>query len=796
MSEQQSIEVNIQREKQLELERWCRNMGQQKACADGWEKGAQGSLINKLAEAYLQLTKEAWERGKTKAGKQAHIWKLMPTWKPVQHVALEAFYYVISHCHESQSANKMARGMGTRAEYTLWLMHEAWGRSLHLQGIKLAGGSSLSMDLMVRRFKDKGFRKAAAYKPLEPIEKTALGMLFLELIATSTGVIELYIEKGAMGRKKKMVRMTELYWSYLGNWLEIVRWLRPLRLPMRVPPKPWTNHHDGGYLLLESQVSPVPWERWSDVMKQAKPCVLGSINALQQVAYAIDHEMVDLLTSVWELGHSIGKVPRRERLPEPMDHDYRIRGLGPSAYWKALWEYKADRRLNGSRSQIISSMVAYTKLCDADKLHFVWRMDHRGRLYSRGAQLNPQSVDHFRAQLQFAETSPMKGNEAAFAWSLGEAYGCSKDEKARINFLHDERDVIAAAGRSPVDYLELFDRAKEPFRFAQLCMDWACYQDNPAFRTGTIHWLDQTCSGWGHLACLIGDHDLAQFTNVVGSRPADLYQGIGMAVKQRIQWRLDHDELTDRQRACLIWWQEHNIPRSLWKEMLMPVIYGRTYMSLNQTVRHYLRDQVKDFLTDEGLRVVDVASVMAKVVNDVVNDVFPHVKDLARWLGKLADMQMDKGIRPYWFTPNMMAVESYSNVTYAEKLVLSVAGRSVNIRQRNQDKTKFNRQSTKRKLVPDFVHSMDAAFLQRFVCHWQAYGHPLSVVHDCFGTTIGSVSTLRSELNDQWARFYSVDYLTRHQGMVECVVGERVPDPPIVGTLDRSSVGENPYLFC
>lgn len=796
MPEQQSIDVNSLREQQLELERWCRNIGRQKACADGWEKGAQGSLINKLAESYLKAVRQAWESRKKRAGKQAHIWALMPEWEPAQQVALEAFFYAISHCHDAQSANKMARGIGTRAEYALWLAHKSWGGSLHLKGLKLVAGSSLSMDLMVQRLKDKGFRKAAAYKPLEPIEKTALGMLFLELIAASTGLLELFIEKGAMGRKKKMVRMTELYWGYLDNWIEIIQWLKPLRLPMLVPPKPWTGHHDGGYLMIESQVTPVAWERWPEVIKQAKPCVLGSINALQEVPYVIDHEMADLLASVWGLGHPIGKVPRRERLPEPIDHEYKVRGLGPSAYWKAVWEYKADRRLNGGRSQVINSLVTYTKLCDAEKLYFVWRMDHRGRLYSRGAHLNPQSADHFRAQLQFAETSPMKGNEAAFAWSLGEAYGEAKDEKVRIDFLHDERAVIAAAGRNPPDYLEFFDRAKEPFRFAQLCMDWACYQDNPAFRTGTIHWLDQTCSGWGHLACLTGDHDLAQFTNVVGSRPADLYQGIGHVVEQRIQWRLEHDVLNDRQRGCLTWWKEHEIPRSLWKKMLMPVIYGRTYLSLAQTVREYLRDDIKDFLTDEGLRVVDLANNMATVVSAVIKDVFPHVRDLSHWLGKLADLQMDKGIRPCWLTPNMMLVESYSNVTYDVHLELAVAGRRVSIRQRDQDKTKLNRRGTKRKLVPDFIHSLDAAFLQRFVCHWQAYGHPLSVVHDCFGTTLGAVKTLRSELNDQWARFYSVDYLTRHQGAVSIMTGMDAPAPPAVGTLDRSLVGENPYLFC
>ena len=97
--------------------------------------------------------------------------------------------------------------------------------------------------------------------------------------------------------------------------------------------------------------------------------------------------------------------------------------------------------------------------------------------------------------------------------------------------------------------------------------------------------------------------------------------------------------------------------------------------------------------------------------------------------------------------------------------------------------------------MPDYIHSHDAAFLQRFVSHWGSYKHPISCVHDCFGTTLEHAGTLRKELNDQWHRFYSVDYLTRHQGMVEILLGKEVPAPPIVGTLDRNKVGENPHLF-
>jgi DNA-directed RNA polymerase len=705
--------------------------------------------------------------------------------------------YVLGVLHDSAYGNGLARVVGKRAEYVLWLCHSQWGNSKHLEGLKLASGSDLGMDLMTKRLRDQGFKKAASYEPLKPIQRTALGWIFIECIEHGTRLIEGYTGTEPGGRRKKRVRATPLFWEFLDNYKEIVRWLRPVKLPMMVPPKPWKGHHDGGYLTIETQFTPVPYEEFNKVMKQAKPCVMRSVNIAQAQCFFVDVEMHQLLQMIWDSGHSIGKVPSSNRLTAPKDQDYRVRGLGPTAYWKALWKYKSDARQNSTRSQIISALSLTGQFDKTGHLHFVNKQDHRGRIYTYGGQIHPQAGDHFRAMLQMKEMSLMKGNEEAFAWSLGEAYGIERNEKARMDFLHEERGGICAAGSDPLGQLEFIDRAKEPFRFAQLCMDWACFQANPWYRTGTIHWLDQTCSGWGHVACLTGDSELAQYTNVIGTRPADLYTGIGLLVDRYLDSKLLLSDIDERQRQHLEWWAAHPVPRSLHKKIFMPVIYGRSFLALKQTLREYLRDEVEDFLTDEGYRVSDLAQVYASAAHQTLKRSFPQVGNLARWLGKIGAMQMKQNIRPHWFTPNGLMVQSYSNVTVGDYVDLRVANRTIKVQQKDQDKTTFNVERTKRKMVPDYVHSMDAAYLQRFICHWHdTYGHPISTVHDCFGTTLDHVVTLRAELNDQWARFYSVDHLARHKATAEASLMCELPEPPVVGTLDRERLGENPYLFC
>ena len=228
----------------------------------------------------------------------------------------------------------------------------------------------------------------------------------------------------------------------------------------------------------------------------------------------------------------------------------------------------------------------------------------------------------------------------------------------------------------------------------------------------------------------------------------------------------------------------------------MPVIYGRTYKRLLDVIKVWLANEVEDFLVDGDLRVVDLADGLAHVIHHTILEVVPNVGELSSWLKVTAKLLMDKGLKSYWFTPNRLAVDTYVPQLTEQVLRLDVAGKTVTTSLFDEKHNKVNQRKTMAKLAPDFIQSMDAAFLQQFVSHWSVYGHPLATVHDCFGTTLEHVETLGMELRDQWNRFYSIDHLARHWGVVTDVAGEMCERPPHVGTLNPSSVGENPFLFC
>jgi DNA-directed RNA polymerase len=785
------------REQQIELEQWCSAIGASRALADGWEKGAGNCLADKLVAIYLKKVRELYHRSKTRPGRQAHVWDMMHSDKAVDHVAVESLCFVFSNLRDDWTYQKLALTLGKRAEYVLWLTHPSWGKKLHLRGLKLASNNDLGMTKILDRLKSAGFRKAASYRKLQGVERAALGGFFVECIAMSTKMIEIYMKKGP----KKMMRMvtpSSLYWDFQSRWKESLKLYRTIRLPMLIEPKPWTDIDDGGYLTQQLEVSNVGWERWPEVSKQMLPCVLNTVNTLQSVPHVLDHGQADFERLLWESGHALGGLPSKNRLLKPNWKDKKEQGVSASDYWKAVWQWKADARRNHARIGFVHGAISYSRLINADQLHWVWFLDHRGRCYARGGQLNPQGPDHMRSLIRFKDESPLKGNEAAFAWSLGEAYGLQADWDVRKNYLLTMSHILHRIGEDPMEHLAYLDGAKEPFRFVQLCRDWHGFIKDPGYTSGTIHWLDQTCSGWGHVACLTGDGVLARFTNVTGTRKSDLYAGLGKLIMTYVKWMAnnpDHPDLVERQVKCARWWVEHDPSRSFWKMTLMPVIYGQTYMSLDQKVSLYLRDEVKDFLTSKGLRVVDLSMTICQAINKSVKEALPNNAELAQWLAHTSSLQIDAGIRPCWFTPNGLAVESFVMETKQDSMGLDLAGRSISFNLSEPIPGKFNKARTARKLVPDFVHSQDAAFMQRFVSHWTTYKRPISTVHDCFGTNLGAVSMMRQELCDQWARFYSVDHLARHQAMVASTTGMEVKPPPSLGTLKRNDIGTNPFLF-
>lgn len=778
-------------QQQIELEQWCRATNARRILTDGWLKAPSNFLAHRLAGLYIEKAREIYAKKPSPAIKYGAVLAIIETDEQLVQVALEALLYVMGNIHTDRSYSELSASIGKRAEYAIWLANPKWQRSWHLEGLKLASHNDLGMSAIVEAFKSKNFRLGYDYKPLTGIERCALGAFFLEIIALSTGMVEIYVERDHK-RKTRKVRYTQAYWDFAKRWRENIIMFRPLYMPMIMPPKPWTKHDDGGYMSIVTPCSTVDWSLFNSYISNADPCVLGSLNRLQQEPFRLDQQQIAILRDCYDRNHAIGGLPPSIQLEHPAEvaEQHRTR-----AEWCDYWAWRADRKLNGLRSRFIHALCGIERLQGHQQLWFVWQLDHRGRAYPRGSQISIAGSDPFRSMLQFDCRSPVKGHERELAWHLGAAMGLPPSHSDRWAWLEANSSLVERIGSAPLDHLAHWAEAKEPWRFLQIARDWASYLAEPGHRTGTVYRLDQTCSGYGHVACLLRDGQLAAFTNVIGARPADLYTGVSRLVRQHVE-ELVRAEDNPHQRDLLAWWLAHWPGRSLWKVVVMPIVYGRTYMTLRDQINTYLRDELQNFLTEENYRIYELSCLMATIVHGYIKTVLPSVGALSKWLTSVAKVQMQAGQRPSWLTPNGLRVESYRTVGADKDIQAKLSGHTFRVRAMDHSAGVLDRRKSTRQLTADFVHSMDAAFLQRFVCHWgSTLGKPIVTIHDCFGTTLENAASLRAELQGQWNRFYSSDWLAHHHQWVMAQTGQAVATPPCIGSLDPARIGENPFLF-
>ena len=784
---------------QVQLEKWCQQIGGDRATAGKWQAGASSFLAGRFADRFTQICLREAKASRTRAAVFGTAWALLDDDKAVIQAGLDALFYLIDNARDETRLSRVASQVGKRIEVVLFLIHPAWGKSWHLEGLRLANGKNLGIKPIMQMLRSKNFELAKKFKPLPAVERQALGRLFIEITRQATGMIQ--IEHRVMRRHKvPTIVMTETYWKFLARWKNNLLCFRPAKMPMVEPPREWTSQYSGGFHTYSTAAIDIPPERWNHHTRWMKDCVLGSLNVLQQTAVTWNHDIIEVQRQLWELNHSIGSLPPRDRVPYPVKAEYLMKGEddGLKQFWDHHWRWKQDKRRNGQRSDFIHGRITYERLKDQPRLFFTWKKDRRCRCYQEGGNTGYLKADAQRSQLQSDHGALISGNEQEFAWAMGDAAGLPKSWEQRVTWFAENELHIIAAGQEPLDRLGFWEGVREPFRFISLCQEWAKYEADYTYKTKLFFQLDQTCSAYGHAACLTRDKWLAEQTNVIGRHYSDLYLEILAATLSMMQNPEAHGLHNEADQKCLDWWVEHGVTRKLVKEATMPIIYGRSHMTLMHGIQVYLREHMSGFIDREAdnLRAVELSVCLAKYIHRAVKGLMPSVGCLAGWLRAVAKVQIECGHRPYWLTPNGVLVESYSNEANVKQHQLVLSGRTVKFQCDDHEGAPLDKRKSLSKLAADYVHSMDASFLEQFVWHWgNAYNKPIITVHDCMATTLDNVSMMRTELQDQFSRFYSVNHLEVMHYNLQRELNKPLPAPPVLGDLKVSKIGENPFLF-
>lgn len=433
----------------------------------------------------------------------------------------------------------------------------------------------------------------------------------------------------------------------------------------------------------------------------------------------------------------------------------------------------------------------------------------------------------------------------------------------RVEWVQQNHDRIIASGQSPFGDNWWTD-ADHPFGFLRGCIEYAAAHasgDPTTFISHMPVYVDGTCSGVQHYAAALRGEE-GRFVNLVPMEEVqDLYGAVAVeveaiAVKEAANWPEDldpKDNIADLAKilgslkklkkkeqdpvalaqaqasvdaCCARMWLDHGIGRSTVKRNVMT--YGYSSKAFG-----FRAQQIEDLMDPLALDVIRkkidrhpfggdngraAASWMATRAFSAVTTVLPKVQEGMEWLRKVAGILAAENQPVRWTSPSgLPIVQAYrESETRQVKLVslnasFTVADgeagegqsllRHYRARIAGAPKSTIVDHKAKNGIAANFVHSLDAAHLQRAVVLGAERGVTETLlVHDSFGCHAGLMEVFSQTVRDAFVEQYeqhdpfqalyeeSLKHLPEH-------LAETLPQPPTKGALDLQAVARSVYSF-
>jgi DNA-directed RNA polymerase len=374
--------------------------------------------------------------------------------------------------------------------------------------------------------------------------------------------------------------------------------------PMILPPKPWTDPNDGGYLWLK-----VDLIRYHGCNTQKEALqnadlstVFDGLNALGRVPWQINKRILEVANHCWENSIALGDIPARtdfEVPPEPIQPERPAIKLEKDhpGYKESVAEYRAYREaLSKCRRLQQKNMVrcvettvernvflrqvdmdpypfccffssiqdlrslrcsAMLKLDQAEKfqnfeqIYFPYNMDFRGRAYPVPPHLSNVGSDLCRGMLKFAEAKPL-GPRGLYWLKVHLANFAGKDKMSfdeRAKFVDEHIDEIRASAADPFAGDMWWMTLEDPFQGLATCIEIVNALDSgdpESFMCSLPVHMDGSCNGLQHYAALGRDLVGGKAVNLCSmEEPQDVYVGVMHEVIKRVseeaERKLDFD---------------------------------------------------------------------------------------------------------------------------------------------------------------------------------------------------------------------------------------------------------------
>jgi DNA-directed RNA polymerase len=647
-------------------------------------------------------------------------------------------------------------------------------------------------------------------------QKVDIGSRLLDLILRETDIATRVDRTDGKKNITTIVPSQESI-QWIKDHESVRQFMHPERMPCIIKPDDWTDITQGGYYspILRQSVPMIKVKGSQRTKKKVNLSkVMNSINALQHVEWAVNTDILKVLTDVWTNNLQIGLPSSKPLKPPPspfLDRDLAALTEEEQAIftdWKreAATIYLLDRERVSKTFQVARVVRMAQEFKAYDKFWYVWYADFRGRLYCSTAGLSPQGPDFAKALLKFSTGKRLGGR--GLYWlkvHIANRFGFDKvSYDARVEWVDDQREQFMACANDPLSHRDIWANADKPYQFLAAIFEYAeaMQLSNPEDYTSHLPiGLDGSCNGLQNFSAMLRDAVGGAATNLTKQDvPSDIYKKVADVLIRKVKAILTDGQqyYTDKNgKQVDNWyyaqkWLQFGIDRKLAKRPVMTLPYGATRQSCTQYIFQELIKKDK-LLFGQGHN-FSAACWLTPLLWASIGEVVVAARQAMDWLQKAASILSKEDHPIEWTTADGFVVYQKMTVIETMQIDTQLAGRFQCRIGTWTDEIDISRQ--RNGVAPNFVHSMDATHMRMTINALVSKGiTQFSFIHDDYGTYAADTDTMHEVIREQFVKLYEEhDPLQTFCDEQEArwVV---LPSVPKKGELDLNEVMESPYFF-
>ncbi len=639
-------------------------------------------------------------------------------------------------------------------------------------------------------------------------ERIHVGSKMLDLLVLSTGLVRIQVMTHARNKRELALIATEKCIDWINKVNSKGEVLSPSFKPMIVPPKDWTNFHNGGYL---SSRLPFVKVRNRGVMEDLEKLDYGieyeCVNSLQKTKWAINKPVYEAQKIAWNDYKEIGSLPSRESIdipPSPVPSGLKKKDMDKETFeqfvtWKitASEIYAENVRRTSKVIQFLRTIKIADEYTQYKEFYFPHNADFRGRKYTIPAFLTPQGPEYSKALLTFAEGKPIETEEQE-DWLAIHGANCAGIDKVsyydRVKFVRDNNDAIIQSAQNGLK-CEFWQKMDDPWLFYAFCHEWMEYKRyGKGYKSCLPIALDGSNNGLQHYSAMLRCPVGGKATNLTPERtPQDIYQDVAdHTLEQVTKLAYEGDDMAKK------WLNTGFINRKMTKRPVMVVPYGGTMFSCRNYIEDYVRDMFYKGSRNpwEGQQLYVPINWISKFVWEAISEIVVSAREAMKWVREVAKQISTKNLPLVWKTPTDFVVyQQYPNIK-KHRIKTTIDGTLIRPTLASEDNGNIDRNRAVNGSAPNFVHALDACALTNTVHMCDNDGiDSYCMIHDSYGTHAANTPIMAKRLREAFINLYKQYDVLEDFRQSALEVLDEVPRPPKKGNLDLDAIIGSKYFF-